>query len=109
MTIGSAESRTSLARQLAQAALAVDLSWFAPDVIAKAKACLLDFLADDVIAATPDDIRTRFRKAASDAIDATRALSLEQLIDRCESLPDGSVIPAHFRLESIGQRLRTAS
>jgi hypothetical protein len=70
MTIGSAESRTSLA---------------------------------------PDDIRVRFQKAASDAIGATRALSLEQLIDTCESLPDGSVIPAHCRLESIGQRLRTAS
>jgi hypothetical protein len=64
---------------------------------------------DDVIAATPDDIRVRFRKAASDAMGATRGLSLEQLIDTCESLPDGSVFPAHYRLESTGQRLRTVT
>jgi 2-methylcitrate dehydratase PrpD len=46
MTIGSTgPSETSLARQLARASLAVDLSSFDVDVIAKAKLCLLDFLS----------------------------------------------------------------
>jgi 2-methylcitrate dehydratase PrpD len=46
MTIGSATpNKTSLARQLAQAALAIRLDRFDADIIAKAKDCLLDFLA----------------------------------------------------------------
>ena len=46
MTIGSTgSSETSLARQLARASLAVDLGRFDPDVVAKAKICLLDFLS----------------------------------------------------------------
>jgi 2-methylcitrate dehydratase PrpD len=46
MTIGSATpNKTSLARQLAQAALAIRLDQFDADIIAKAKDCLLDFLA----------------------------------------------------------------
>jgi 2-methylcitrate dehydratase PrpD len=64
---------------------------------------------DDVVAATPDEIRSRFRKAATDAIGTKRALGLEQLIEACESLSDASAIPAHCRLEPIDQRLRSAS
>src|SRR5258707_12262571 len=46
MTIGSTRpSEMSLARALARASLAVDLSSFDVDVIAKAKICLLDFLS----------------------------------------------------------------
>ena len=46
MTIGSTgSSETSLARQLARASLAVDLGQFDPNVVAKAKICLLDFLS----------------------------------------------------------------
>ena len=46
MTIGATgSSETSLARQLARASLAVDLGQFEPDVVAKAKICLLDFLS----------------------------------------------------------------
>ena len=46
MTIGSTgSSETSLARQLARASLAVDLGRFDPNVVAKAKICLLDFLS----------------------------------------------------------------
>jgi 2-methylcitrate dehydratase PrpD len=46
MTIGSSgPSEATLARRLARAALAVDLGRFDPDVIAKAKICLLDFLS----------------------------------------------------------------
>jgi len=64
---------------------------------------------DDVIAATPDEIRARFRTAATSAIGGSRALELERLIETSESLSDSSVIPAHYRLESTEQRLRTAS
>ncbi len=94
MTIGSARpSKISLARRLARASLAVELNRFGPDVVA----------------ATPDEIRSRFRKAAADAVGTERALGLEQLIEACESLSDASAIPAHCRLEPIDQRLRSAS
>ncbi len=46
MTIGSTgPSLVSLARALARASLAVDLSRFDADVVAKAQICLLDFLS----------------------------------------------------------------
>lgn len=46
MTIGPTGSgKVSLARQMARTALAVDLDDFGPEVIAKAKLCLLDFLS----------------------------------------------------------------
>ncbi|MFH0296290.1 MmgE/PrpD family protein [Bradyrhizobium sp. 31Argb] len=46
MTIGPTGSgKASLARQMARSALAVDLGDFGPEVIAKAKLCLLDFLS----------------------------------------------------------------
>ncbi len=46
MTIGPTGSgKASLARQMARSALAVDLGDFGPDVIAKAKLCLFDFLS----------------------------------------------------------------
>jgi 2-methylcitrate dehydratase PrpD len=64
---------------------------------------------DNVVAATPDDIRARFRKAATGAIGAARALQLERLIDGCEALSDVSTIPALCRLEPLEQRLRPAS
>jgi 2-methylcitrate dehydratase PrpD len=64
---------------------------------------------DDVIAATPDEIRARFRQAAASAIGGSRALELERLIATCESLSDSSAISARCRLEPVGQRLRPAS
>jgi hypothetical protein len=64
---------------------------------------------DDVIAATPGEIRARFRKAAAGAIGGSRALELERLIETCESLSDSSAISACCRLEPAGQRLRPAS
>src|SRR3954470_7963291 len=46
MTIGPTGSdKVSLARQMARSALAIDLGDFGPEVIAKAKICLLDFLS----------------------------------------------------------------
>ncbi|MCA6107102.1 MmgE/PrpD family protein [Bradyrhizobium cenepequi] len=46
MTIGPTGSgKASLARQMARSALAVDPGDFGPEVIAKAKVCLLDFLS----------------------------------------------------------------
>src|SRR4051812_19505527 len=63
---------------------------------------------DNVIAATPEEIRARFRQAASSVI-GDRALDLEDLIDNCPSLPDSRVIAARCRLEPIEQRLRPAS
>ena len=64
---------------------------------------------ENVIAATPDEIRVRFRQAASDVIGDKRARHLEELIDDCTSLPDSRVIAAQCRLEPTEQRLRPAS
>jgi 2-methylcitrate dehydratase PrpD len=64
---------------------------------------------DNVIAATPEEIRARFRQAASDVIGDNRARHLEELVDNCTSLPDSRVIAAHCRLEPAEQRLRPAS
>jgi len=63
---------------------------------------------DNVIAATPDEIRARFRQAASSVI-GDRARDLEELVDNCTSLPDSRVIAARCRPEPAGQRLRPAS
>jgi hypothetical protein len=64
---------------------------------------------DNVIAATSEEIRVRFRQAASDAIGDQRTLKLEELVDNCASLPDSRVIAAWCRLEPAEQRLRPAS
>ena len=64
---------------------------------------------DNVIAATPEEIRARFRQAASDVIGDKRARHLEELVDNCASLPDSRVIAARCRLEPTEQRLRPAS
>jgi 2-methylcitrate dehydratase PrpD len=63
----------------------------------------------DVVAATPSDIRTRFRAAASRVLGGDRADRLEQLVDGCERLGDASVIAAHCRLDAPEQTLRSAS
>ncbi|WKA31137.1 MmgE/PrpD family protein [Bradyrhizobium roseum] len=63
---------------------------------------------DDVIAATPDEIRVRFRQAASGVI-GDGARDLEELVDNCVSLPDCRVIAARCRPEPAEQRLRPAS
>jgi 2-methylcitrate dehydratase PrpD len=54
---------------------------------------------DDVIAATPEQIRTRFRNAAAAVIGADAARELEQLIEGCASLADSSRIAARCRLQ----------
>jgi len=64
---------------------------------------------DNVIAATPDEIRARFRQAASGVIGDKRARHLEQLVDSCATLSDARVISAQCRLEPAEQRLRPAS
>jgi 2-methylcitrate dehydratase PrpD len=64
---------------------------------------------DNVIAATPEEIRARFRLAAADVIGSKRALHLEELVDQCTSLSDASVIAAGCRLQATEQRLRPAS
>jgi 2-methylcitrate dehydratase PrpD len=64
---------------------------------------------DNVIAATPEEIRTRFRQAAADAIGSSRARGLEELVDGCERLPDSSVIARQCRLEPAERLLRPAS
>jgi 2-methylcitrate dehydratase PrpD len=63
----------------------------------------------DVVAATPAEIRSRFRAAAARAIGEDRARRLEQAIDGCEQLGDAGVIAAACRLDPPGQILRTAS
>jgi 2-methylcitrate dehydratase PrpD len=69
----------------------------------------VDQRLDNVIAATPEEIRTRFRAAASDVIGHKRALLLEGLVDKCTSLPDSRVIAACCRVEPTGRLLRPAS
>ena len=64
---------------------------------------------DNVIAATPEEIRARFRQAASDVIGDKHARHLEELVDNCTALPDSRVIAARCRLEPTEQRLRPAS
>jgi 2-methylcitrate dehydratase PrpD len=69
----------------------------------------VDQRLDNVIAATPEEIRTRFRTVASDVIGHKRALLLEGLVDKCASLPDSRVIAACCRAEPTGRLLRPAS
>src|SRR4051794_23140555 len=63
---------------------------------------------DNVIAATPEEIRARFRQAASNVI-GDRTRDLEELVDSYASLPDSRVIAARCGLLPIAQRLRPAS
>ena len=64
---------------------------------------------DNVVAATPEEIRFRFRAAAAGAIGDKHARQLEQLVDDCASLPDSRVIAARCRLDPAERRLRPAS
>lgn len=64
---------------------------------------------DNVIAATPGEIRARFRVAADDAIGERRAARLEELIDNCAELPNSGAIAEQCRVEPAEQRLRPAS
>jgi len=64
---------------------------------------------DNVIAATPEEIRARFRLAAEDAIGERRARQLEELIDNCAELSNSGAIAAQCRAEPLEQRLRPAS
>jgi 2-methylcitrate dehydratase PrpD len=54
---------------------------------------------DVVVAATPQEIRARFHRAAAATMGLNRADELEGLVDICESLSDGSAIAACCRLE----------
>jgi hypothetical protein len=54
---------------------------------------------DNVIAATPEEIRARFRLAAGGVIGDGRAKRLEQLVDDCASLPDSGMIAGLCRLD----------
>jgi len=63
----------------------------------------------DVIAATPSDIRTRFRAAAGRVLGEDRARRLEQLIDDCEQHGDAAVIASQCRLDAPERALRSAS
>lgn len=62
----------------------------------------------DVIAATPTEIRARFRAAAARVLGGDRAHRLEQLIDDCEQLGNAGAIAAQCRLETE-RVLRSAS
>ncbi|WP_128927583.1 MmgE/PrpD family protein [Bradyrhizobium guangxiense] len=62
----------------------------------------------DVIAATPSEIRARFRAAAARVLGVDRAHRLQQLIDDCEQLGNAGAIAAQCRLETE-RVLRSAS
>ncbi|MBR0960688.1 MmgE/PrpD family protein [Bradyrhizobium japonicum] len=63
----------------------------------------------DVIAATPLDIRARFRSSASRVLGEDRAHRLEQFIDDCEQLGNAGIIAAQCRLDATERTLRSAS
>jgi 2-methylcitrate dehydratase PrpD len=60
---------------------------------------------DDVVAATPEQIRARFRKAAAARIGPGRADEIEALIGDCESLADSAGIAALCRGRQTAQKL----
>jgi 2-methylcitrate dehydratase PrpD len=64
---------------------------------------------DNVIAATPQEIRARFRRAAAEVVGDSRAMRLEELVDNCGSLSDSRVIAAQCRLAQVQRQLRPAS
>jgi 2-methylcitrate dehydratase PrpD len=64
---------------------------------------------DNVIAATPQEVRARFRQAAAEVVGGKRAMDLEQCIDACESLTDSRAIAALCRLEPSERMLQSAS
>ncbi|GMO44890.1 MmgE/PrpD family protein [Bradyrhizobium sp. TM233] len=63
----------------------------------------------DVIAATPADVRARFRSSAAAVLDEDRARRLEQLIDDCEQLDNAGDLAAQCRLNATERALRSAS
>lgn len=63
----------------------------------------------DVIAATPADIRARFRAAAQKVLGEDRAHRLEQVIDNSERLGNAGDIVAQCRLDAAERVLRSAS
>jgi len=54
---------------------------------------MLDESLADVVPATEAEIRARFRAAAADALDTTRATAIEQFIDRLETAPAAGDLP----------------
>ena len=52
---------------------------------------------DDVVAATPEDIRARFIRSASEAIGEDSAHRLAETVERCEELENARAIPGLFR------------
>jgi 2-methylcitrate dehydratase PrpD len=52
---------------------------------------------DDVVAATPEDIRARFIRSASEAIGEDSAHRLAETVERCEELENARAIPELFR------------
>ncbi|MET3333770.1 MULTISPECIES: MmgE/PrpD family protein [Bradyrhizobium] len=63
----------------------------------------------DVIAATPANIRARFRSSAAGGLGEDRVRRLEQLIDDCEQLGHAGDIAAQCRLNATERALRPAS
>jgi 2-methylcitrate dehydratase PrpD len=63
----------------------------------------------DVIAATPADIRARFRSSATHVLGEDRGCLLKQLIDDCERLDNAGDIAAQCRLDVSERVLRSAS
>lgn len=63
----------------------------------------------DVIAATPAEIRARFRTAAHGVLGEDRAHRLEQLIENCERLGNAGDIAALCRQDTAERVLRSAS
>ncbi|WP_025037875.1 MmgE/PrpD family protein [Bradyrhizobium sp. DOA9] len=63
----------------------------------------------DVIAATPSEIRVRFRAAAARILGTDRAHRLEQIIDDCEQLGNAGDVAAQCRVDTAERVLRSAS
>lgn len=52
---------------------------------------------EDVVAATPEEVRARFLRAAAEAIGKEGAYRLAETVERCEQLADARTIPAQLR------------
>ncbi|WP_024341823.1 MmgE/PrpD family protein [Bradyrhizobium japonicum] len=69
----------------------------------------IQHMLPDVIAATPSDIRARFRAASCPVLGEARAHRLEQLIENSDRLDNAGEIAAQCRLDTAERVLRSAS
>ncbi len=97
-----------LAARIARATAALSLEQLPPEVVEKTRVCLMDLIGcafesqatvhrarlADVVNASFDEVRARFREAASAALGVQRAAQIEQSIETLEASEDASAMIA---------------